>query len=203
MKCHSRYLGVLYVIAVFIAFNPRPEMIHAASCNEFPASSFENDPSLTKHEGKYVNDAWGYSIEIPKGLIGKSAPPDHPQHGFGILLSRKPLGYIWVDGSANSLEWKSLYQAANAHISWIREGALKILTVEKHQTKLSGFQAVRLVVRYECPKANLTEDYFIAIDSRQIVYTIALTAESKRYPSYKKILENIANTWQLRSRARE
>lgn len=201
MREPNRIVIVLYLLLILVGYTARPDHIHAAGCNEFPPSSFEDDPTLVRLEGRYINDAWGYTIEIPRGLVAKSSPPNHPQHGFGILLSRRPKGYIWVNASPNTLEWKSLRQAADAHISWIKEGSANILKIERYRTNLNGFPALRLIVRYECPTRTMIDEYFIAIDSRQIVYTIALSADAEKYSSYKKILAKIARTWQLRGRS--
>jgi hypothetical protein len=186
---------IAHVICLFLFF-ALPAIGNNTVCGDFPTYS-PDSVSAIKHKGWYGNYSWGYSVVIPEGLIGVSDPPDHPQHGFCIELSKDPYGYIWVDGSSNSLEWKSKNEAANAYLAIIKEGNRKILSTQKYKVKLNGFPALRLVVRYACPDVIRIRDYFIAIDRRQIVYTIGLSTAEDGYGSYKKILENIANTWQL------
>jgi len=42
------------------------------------------------------------------GLVGYTSAAPAPYHGFGIVLSWEPRSYLYVDGSYNSLELKSL-----------------------------------------------------------------------------------------------
>jgi hypothetical protein len=47
--------------------------------------------------GRYVNVDYGFSVEIPDGLIGKGAPIHAPNHGFTIILN--PKSAVWVDAT--------------------------------------------------------------------------------------------------------
>jgi hypothetical protein len=56
-------------------------------------------------EGTYRNHAFGYSIEIPRGLKGLVGDKDGPERGPRIQLHSG--GNIVVFGEPNSLEWKT------------------------------------------------------------------------------------------------
>jgi len=47
--------------------------------------------------GRYVNEDYGFSVRIPKGMIGSNAPAPAPNHGFGIDLGKG--SSVWVDAS--------------------------------------------------------------------------------------------------------
>jgi hypothetical protein len=47
--------------------------------------------------GRYVNEDYGFSVQIPKGMIGSNAPAPAPNHGFGIDLGKG--SSVWVDAS--------------------------------------------------------------------------------------------------------
>lgn len=183
-------------------------IVHFTVCVFFPSFSLGNDSvcgnytatysrNLTRYEGKYINRNWGYSVMIPKKLIGLNEPPDYPQHGLRIELSKNQNGYIWIDGSTNSLEWDSKNKAADFYISIIKNANAEILSIKKHRVRINGFPFLRLIVRYKCPDEIHIRDLFITIDRRQIVYTIALSTTDDGYRDNKKLLETIANTWQL------
>jgi hypothetical protein len=172
---------------------------NSSKCRNFPPPMFK-DASNSKFEGHYRNCNYAYSVTVPHGLTGYSSPPPNPQHGFGILLSKKPSVYLWVDGSANSLGWQSLDEAMQARIDGIKGLSTKIIETKKANTTLGGLPAVRFTVKYQCSNTVLTEDYFIAMDAKkQIVYEIPLAAPETKYGEFKMILEKIADSWRQES----
>lgn len=167
----------------------------AISCGNIPDTSIDWE-SLMKHEERYVNCNYGYSLTIPNGLVGRSSPPPAPQHGFGIVLSQDSQGYLWIDGSYNSLEWTSLDEMADEYIKWIKEDTQKIISIEKSSITLGGIPAIRLITRYTCQDAMFVEDDILSIDKNGgIAYTIGLSSSDNHYTEYKKILEDIVMTW--------
>ena len=51
--------------------------------------------------GSYANRQYGYSVVIPKGLVGTNARDPAPDHGIGITLSEQPKAHIWTSGLYN------------------------------------------------------------------------------------------------------
>ncbi len=169
-------------------------------CEDFPQVSKEEWESYPQWEGYYANCSNGFAITIPKGFIGRSTPPPAPHHGFGIWLSQTPSAYIWVDGSLNSLEWESPEQAANQHLEWIKKDAQSIVSISQEKLFLEKLSAIRLIVKYTCSDSGeitKVEDYFLALDYRGLVYTIALSSDLTTYDEYRAILEHLAKTFHL------
>jgi hypothetical protein len=170
-----------------------------ASCNDFPLSW--EDPEIPNIKGYNINYTFGYSVIIPDGLIAKSDsyeqnPVQH--HGFGIFLSKEPKGYIWVSGDFNSPEYKSVNEIADSYVEFTKKDQVRIISSNRNKIKVNGLPALRLIIKYSCQDKIMLEDYFIVFHvKRQIYYTISLISEEVIYEKNKKILENIASSWQL------
>ena len=162
-------------------------------CNLPPV--FSKQKHLTEHTGYYRNYTYGYSIVIPEGLVGKSSPLPMPQHGVGILLSMNPIGYLFVDGSYNSVEWKSSEKAAEEHIEFTKNESEGIISVQKNNLLFNNIEATRILVKYKCPNADMYRDMFIFIDNRGIVYKVVLRSVEKKYNDYKKIMDQVIDSW--------
>src|SRR5215216_6305890 len=52
------------------------------SISDTPADEAEEEDAV--FEGVYENYAYGYSVEIPDGMVGVGSTPPAPQHGFGL-----------------------------------------------------------------------------------------------------------------------
>lgn len=68
---------------------------------ESPMENISESPVLVTaprtFRGRYVNEDYGFSVRIPKGMIGSNAPAPAPNHGFGIDLGKG--SSVWVDAS--------------------------------------------------------------------------------------------------------
>ena len=51
----------------------------------------ECQEAMQMFRGRYVNVDYGFSVEIPDGLIGKGAAIHAPNHGFKISLHPKSI----------------------------------------------------------------------------------------------------------------
>jgi hypothetical protein len=170
------------------------------ACGEFPLSF--DDPAMPKFKDYYYNCNFGYSVMIPKKLVAEGdSAAEHPvqQHGIGILLSRQPKAYIWVSGHFNAPEYTSLEEIATSYINAIKTTSTKLLAVKKKKTAVNRFPALRLSVKYQCPDKVMVDEYFLIIHrKRQVIYQIGMTSEESVHAQYTKVVEEIADTWQLK-----
>ncbi|MDY0091337.1 MAG: hypothetical protein RBT80_01395 [Candidatus Vecturithrix sp.] len=197
LRTHSFVIvwgGILWLWLVLL-----PISSYAWVCKEFEPEDW--DESFSQYEGDYHNCPYGYAITIPQGFVGRGEAPSHTEHGVGILLSRSPQGYLWVDGGAASPDGDSpLDEEADKRIEWIENEAQKIVSVQKSYIMLDALPAVRLIIQYICPDDRvMVTDYFFALHGSAFEYTIALSADAVKYEEYKAIIEHIAKTFQLKS----
>jgi hypothetical protein len=169
------------------------------ACGDFPQPSFD-DPESSRFTGLTYNPNYGYSVIIPEGLVGHSAAPPAPYHGFGIVLSGEPRSYLYVDGSYNSLELESLEKVQAQYLKWLKEKSKKIISVKHSITQLGSLKARRYIALHTCPKVrgDLINDYTFAFSKgKDIIYTVALITTAERYKKDKCVLETILKTWKL------
>ncbi len=168
-------------------------------CSEWLSSA--DDAESPRYEGLYENCVYGYSLIVPRGWIGHGEAPGSPQHGIGIRRLVDSTGYIWTDGSHNSLDWKSLDQFANAQVGYLRASGAIILSVRKIPAALDRHPAVRTVVRYRCGSKQMVSDQFVCFSrDKNDCYVLSLVAEQKSYWAYKSVLEKVAAAWRFRQR---
>lgn len=168
----------------------------------------ENEDAV--FEGRYENYVYGYSVEIPAGMVGLGAPPPAPQHGFGIDLDHPrstawihspefPKSYVYVDGSYNSLEWERLLDdAVNSNLNFLREKGRNVRMRVQEETRLGALPAVRAVTDYEQDGVEMVSDQVVAFgEGASIVYTLGLSTPRSRYGRDKPVLEALMKGWCL------
>ena len=168
------------------------------ACRWLPIAGFE-DPSMASHTGVYVNSVYRYKVSIPAGLIGHSSPPPAPNHGFGILLGQRGDGYIWVDGSWNSLEYESSEKAAHEGMEFLEDRGTAISRSKMNPWKLGGFQATRLTVWYRCPDSPdvfVTEQLFALNQDKSMIWVVGLDTKQSRYEKDFRVFESILKSWE-------
>lgn len=164
-------------------------------------------------KGRYENYVYGYSVEIPDGMVGLGAPPPAPQHGFGIDLDDPrstgwirgpefPKSYVYVDGSYNSLEWERLDDAVNSHLSFVREKGHDVRVQVRQETRLGGLPAVRVMAYYEQDGLGMVSDAVVAFGTDEdggasVVYTLSLSTPRWKYERDRPVLEALMKGWCL------
>lgn len=192
-----RALGIFGVILCVMYFPFIGSNSLGGICEDLPGV-LSLDESAPKFSNDYYNYPYGYMIIIPDGLTGYGSHVPAPQHGFGIVLSKDPKGYIWVDGSANTLYFESLEQLVEHELSWFREGNSRILSVKKEKIKLGHLPAYRLVIKYRCKNHSFIADKVVSIDNeRQIIYTLSLISAKEKYSEYSDVFDKMAKSMQL------
>ena len=184
----------------FFCFLIKLSMISAAfGCGDFPPQGFD-DPAKPRLTGRIYNPNYGYSVVIPNGLVGYTSAAPAPYHGFGIVLSWEPRSYLYVDGSYNSLDLKSLEDVEANYLASLKEESAKLISGRHSVTKLGDLQARRYIVLHTCPKVSgdFIDDYTVAFNQNKgIVYTVALLTTAERYEKDKLVLEELLKTWKL------
>lgn len=159
--------------------------------------------------GTYVNYVYGYSVEIPAGMVGIGATPPAPQHGFGIDLDRPrsiawmsvpglAKSYLYVDGSYDSLEWGRPEAAAAAHLRYLRGEKTDLRVLSRTTTSLGGLRAVRVVAGYEEGGVEMVSDEVVAVGGEAgAVYTLSLSTPQLTYETHRPVLEALIKGWCL------
>lgn len=159
--------------------------------------------------GRYENSVYGYSVEIPDGMIGLGATPPAPQHGFGIDLDNPrstawirgrefPKSYVNVDGSYNSLEWERLDDAVNSNLKFLREKGKNVRVQSRTATRLGGLDALRVIALYEEGGVEMVSDETVAFgDEAWVVYRLSLSTPRSKYLRDMPVLEALQQSWCL------
>ncbi|MBV8855606.1 MAG: hypothetical protein JOZ02_01475 [Acidobacteria bacterium] len=160
-------------------------------------------------EGAYRNFPYGYSVEIPAGMVGLGSTPPAPQHGFGIDLDNPrsprwpqeaefPKSYVYVDGSYNSLEWEGLGDAVNFGLRCLRKEGKNVRVRSRTKTSLGGLRAVRVVALYEQGGEAMVSDEVVSIDDETgVVFTLGLSTPLPKYERDRPALEALRKSWCL------
>lgn len=181
------------------------------SIGDTPADEAEEEDAII--EGRYVNYGYGYSVEIPAGMVGVGSTPPAPQHGFGIDLDHPrssawnsapdfPQSYIYVDGSWNSLFWTRLEEAVGSNLSFLREKGTNVRVRSKRPARIGGLRALRVVALYEKDGVEMVSDAVFAFredgeDAQSLVYTLSLKTPLTKYDRDRPVLEALMESWCL------
>lgn len=203
--CRTRRTLSVLVTSMFVivfccvAFSLNRNANYQGGCRNAPPDGF-NSPSRVSYRGRYVNQVFKYSITIPPGLVGYSAAPPSPLHGFGIVLGTEGDGYFWTEGRTNALDL-SLQELAQSRIDSLREKGVKVLSHEQNSWKLDIFPAIRTIIQYSCMGRSevFTHDSVVAMDSsKSTTWILVLDSKRMRYPEYRKIFDPMLKSWKYR-----
>lgn len=181
---------------------------------KFDSFEYETCRGEARVESRYENDTYGFSVELPRGVVGAGATPPAPNHGFGIDLDNPhttewnarpdfPKSYLSVDGSYNSLEWKRLDEAVKSQLNFLREQGANVRVRSRELTWLgAGLRAARVVSTYEKDGEEMVSDHLVAFrgmggDAPAVVYTIDLSTTLVNYERDRPVLDEIRRGWHL------
>ncbi|MBV9924670.1 MAG: hypothetical protein JOZ96_06465 [Acidobacteria bacterium] len=192
---------------VVIAVAPKPADAARAEVRMQDTAARASEDAV--FEGRYENNVYGYSVEIPAGMVGLGARPPAPQHGFGIDLDAPrsiswvrgegfPKSYVYVDGSYNTLEWEHLDDAVESRLGFLREKGEDVRLLSRTPTRLGGLRAVRAVARYGVNGVEMVSDETVAFgDGGSPVYTLSLSTPLTKYEWDRQTLEAMLKSWRL------
>jgi hypothetical protein len=168
----------------------------SAQCIDKPDRSF-----LTRtYIGSYVNDAYGFSVEIPRGSIGRDVNNPLYQKGFTILFD-DPDESLSVDADVNSMEWNSAVEAAKGYADFITEDDDRILSTSSENAMLGGRPAVIVERRFLCKGTSTRYAFLLAISlSRDGRFVYALRWEGKldEMDGGRRLLRSLCSSWHFR-----
>ena len=161
-------------------------------------------PRASVFRGQDENLVLGYSVRIPKGLRGRSAPPPQPQHGFVIALSQKPGAELSVDASYNALEWNTLSDAFNYYYQELLSKSGDVRILEKRNINWSGRRAIKFTLQYKNKgsRRDRIESSIISFrtcpgESAEIVYAIDLHTSLNRSRKDKALMKQVYTSMKL------
>ena len=147
-----RLLRTIFLLAITVISMVVPLASAAEVCENFPVIDLNNDPEV---KDVYQNWDYGYEVRIPINLFGYGSQPPAPNHGFGILISRSPKAYVWVDASYNvAEETNSLKKIADIHLSWACRNGTNCEIEKRTSTQFAGLKA---------------EGFWLMLDSRVVM----------------------------------
>lgn len=150
-----------------------------------------------EYHGQYENKTWGYSVLIPKSLIGYDSSAG-PHHGFNLVLSEDRTSYIFVNGEANTLEFKDSRDQAAQQVKYLRLQNRKIESVKTISRLIGNLPATEIVIMYSCPKSSerYIQDSIMALGPRrEPSYEVTLHTPRERFPVDHAVLLGILKSW--------
>jgi hypothetical protein len=162
-------------------------------CGTQPAAGFDLPPNHS-YTGHYLNQLYGYSVDIPAPLSGH-AQAQGPERGFGIVLSWMPRAYLRVDAAYDAYFDISADGVHRRDLNAIR---LHDQVLEDRAAGWSMSHAVggRYVTRVQCAgdAQVYIHDDVIVVRNREI-YRLNLQSVSERYDRDVKVLDAMLRSW--------
>jgi hypothetical protein len=162
-------------------------------CGTQPAPGFDQPPNQAR-SGRYLNQVYGYSLDIPAPLSGY-VQSSGPERGFGMVLSWTPRAYLSVDAA-----YDVYYDitADGVHRRDLNAMRLHDLVLEDQVASYSVAHAAggRYVTRVQCAgdAQVYIHDAVIVVRNREI-YRLNLQSVPERYASDIKVLDAMLRSW--------
>lgn len=167
---------------------------------------WQSELGWVKNKGRYRNYVYGFSVTIPKGMLGISSRPPNPQHGIKVTLSEKPESYIWAMANYDATGLGSLDKIASSQLDFLKEKNTEIKEVSRQVILVSRHKAVRLIVEYKDGETGqmMTQDVIFVLKAPPkkgsdtgIIYELELATTQFRYHSDEKLLNRMRKTWRI------
>ncbi len=153
------------------------------------------DPAAERpRSGRYVNAAYGYSVQIPAGLGGVVSATG-PERGFLIALSQMPRAYLRVDAG-----YDAFYDITPAGVHLRDLNAIRlhdaVLADETAAGSLSHEAAGRFLTRLQCHGGGdvVVREAFIVVRRREI-YRLDLQSTPDRLVQDQRQLDAMIRSW--------
>jgi hypothetical protein len=153
----------------------------------------------------YENHQYEYSVMIPDGFRGFKAKPPAPDNGFFIPLTEGRSAKIDVDANYNTLEYKSVREAASGENAWFVERCASGLRTVSNPTTLGSMAAIFIEV--SCMERgssrSLVLDSVVALRPTNsdyittVVYSVSLISTQKRHRDDKRVYDRVVRSFKL------
>ena len=162
---------------------------------------------------QYVNEKYGYTIDLPDGVEALCTPLPMPWHGFFVDVANelKPPadatenrgGFSWANWNAgvyveayyNVSEYASADDAAEASLGYRNEEHPNdLIILNREHPTLRRLPASRYVVQFsdaESGETMIAEEVVAIRGGGRIIYNIGLTTTAARYSEDQKVLKQI------------
>ena len=162
-------------------------------CGERLPGAFEQ-PTAQTHVGRYVNNVYGYSVDIPVGmqaLTGASGP----ERGFVIPLSQAPRAYLRVDAAYDVFYDITADGVHRRDLNTIRLHD-QLLSDQSGTVALAREPGLRAVIRLQCRGGSeiLVHEEIIAVRQREI-YRLDLQSTPDRLGEDERALNVLLKSW--------
>jgi hypothetical protein len=127
-------------------------------------------PTPRTYTNSYQNLNYGYSVVVPRSLVGRSTVPKEIEGGINISISSDQNRYVWVGATENSFHFSSLWWASGFQRLWIEaEGSTILGFTRDPHFRLGNLKGTRLTVRYKNPGSDkvLVKDFVLALKSKK------------------------------------
>jgi hypothetical protein len=162
-------------------------------CGTQPPAGFDQPPNHV-HTGRYLNQLYGYSVDIPASLSAY-AKPEGPERGFGIVLSWLPRAYLSVDAAYDVFYDITADGVHRRDLNAIRLHDL-VLADQAASYSVAHAAGGRYVTRVQCAgdARVYIHDAVIVVRNREI-YRLDLQSVPERYAGDVKVLDAMLRSW--------
>ena len=157
--------------------------------------------ALLRVTGTYASPDYGFTVRIPKGLVGSIPTAPLPQHGVRIQLSANGREFIWVVADYNAEDYSSPNQDIKENARWLRTEGTDLQTLAREQAELDGIGAERAQIRFRNKDtgAYMVEDFIAGLRhggrGTTVLYELGMISLEDRYRKNKRIFDMVIDSW--------
>jgi hypothetical protein len=189
---------VLAIIIIGLLLSPVGNQ--AGGCDDFPFKRLLNGGARYTYRGRYVNEAYEYSVMIPAGLAAYDGRNQANHEGFGMALGGPPQSFIFVRGQHNSAGYETPREAATRMLEWMREDGKQIEAANISESRLGTLNSALLVVSYACPGSPERQRRASVValgPDKGFLYALELYSPDSRYESDRVVLDELIKSWKM------
>jgi len=162
-------------------------------CGDAIPRGFEPAPQRMR-SGRYVNAAYGYSVDIPAGFGGVVSAIG-PERGVLIVLSQRPRAFLRVDAG-----YDAFYDITPAGVHRRDLNTIRlhdaVIADEAAEASLSHQGGGRFLTRLQCRNGGdvVVHEAIIVVRSREI-YRLDLQSTPDRLAQDQRQIEAMMRSW--------
>jgi hypothetical protein len=162
-------------------------------CGRAVPQGFEPAPERSR-SGRYVNAAYGYSVDIPAGLAGVVSAMG-PERGLVIALSEMPRAYLRIDAGYDAFYDITPVGVHHRDLNTIRLHDA-VVADEAAEVSLSHEAGGRFLMRLQCRGGGdiVVHEAVIVVRSREI-YRLDLQSTPDRLAQDRRQLDAMIRSW--------